>query len=173
MEDWREEMHWWVHFTALELYGLRSWLFGPETVGTVEVDAKGGRYQLKRLAVLVDRPGRVLVRPFRPDNAAAILRALNRPRSWMKARALGDGTLAVDVPPVPEKDRKDQIRRVRRAGRDAKASVKSIAQRAALRLKREGPIFQREVERSAAEVIDQLARMVAAKLRELGAGPSK
>jgi ribosome recycling factor len=173
MEDWRKEMHWWLEFAILELLGLRAGLFGSEAVERVEVDVRAGRYPLKRLAVLAERPDRVLVRPFDPDNLPAILRAIAARDGWMKAAKLDDRTIAVAVPPVPEAEQRSQVRRVKRVARETKATVKEIARRAQLRRGREGPIFAREVERSAAEVLAQLDRMIAAKLHELGAGKSK
>ena len=105
--------------------------------------------------------------PFDPSHVPAVVKALTEAR--LNAYALDPRTVAVGVPPVSGEQRQELARHVKKLGDEAKVAVRMIRQDARKQIAARGRGSERAVQEATDAAIEEIERLVKAKVANLGA----
>ncbi len=132
----------------------------------VRVEAYGSVVSLKQVAnVSVPEPTLLMVRPYDPNTAPAIARAIQSADLGLNP-SVDSGIVRVPVPPLTEQRRREYAKILHRMSEEGKVSVRRARQEARaelMRMQREGEIGEDESHRAMAsvqELTDQYVKKI-------------
>jgi ribosome recycling factor len=155
-----------VAHLADQLRGIRPGTVSPGFVESFRVGVGGGSVPLVRIASVAVQGDRIIVRPFDPRHVPAVVKSLTE--AGLSAYALDPRTVAVGVPPVSGEQRAEMARHVRKLGEEAKVAVRIVRQDARKEVERTGRGSLRVVQEATDEAVDEIDRLVKAKVVEVG-----
>lgn len=167
MSDWKPRMRKSVRHLADQLAGIRPGKLSVGFVETFKVAIQGDSVAVARLASVMGQGDRIVVTPFDPAHVAAIVKALGDAR--LNAYALNPRAVAVGVPPVSGEQRAEIARHVKKLGEEAKVAVRSVRQDARKAIAARGRGSERVVQEATDGAVEEIERLVKAKLAEIGA----
>ena len=165
MHDWKPRMQKTVRLLGEQLATLRSGSVDAGFVRTVKASVQGQSVPVGKLAVVKAEGDRLIVSPFDAANVGAISRALTEAR--FSAYALNPRTIAVSVPPVSGEQRETLVKHVKKLGEDAKIAIRAIRQDARKAIQNSGRGSERRVQEETDAAIEEISRLVKAKIDEL------
>ncbi|WP_165075959.1 ribosome-recycling factor [Paludisphaera rhizosphaerae] len=167
MSDWKPRMRKSVRHLADQLAGIRPGKLSIGFIETFRVAVHGDSVALARMASVASQGDRIVVTPFDPTNVPAIVKALTEAR--LNAYALNPRAVAVGVPPVSGEQRAEIARHVKKLGEEAKVAVRSVRQDARKEIAARGRGSERAVQEATDAAVEEIERLVKAKLAEIGA----
>jgi ribosome recycling factor len=166
MSDWKPRMQKAVRHLAEQLSGIRPGSLSVGFVETFRVAVHGNSVALGKVAGVTGQGDRIVVRPFDPADVPAVVKALTGAR--LNAYALDPRTVAVSVPPVSGEQRAEIARHVKKLGEGAKVAVRSIRQDARKQIAARGRGSERAVQEATDAAVEEIERLVKAKMSEVG-----
>ena len=154
-----------VRLFAEQLRGIRTGTISIGLIETVRVSCQGNLVPINRLGVAKAQGDRILITPFDRSQVPAIVKALNESR--LSTYALNPTTVSVSVPPISVEQREEIARHVKKLGEEAKIAIRAIRQQARKQIETSGRGSQRTVQEATDAAIDEIERLVKAKVAEL------
>jgi ribosome recycling factor len=167
MSDWKPRMQRTVRHLADQLAGIRPGTLSVGFVATFRVAIQGNSVEVGKMASVASQGDRIVVTPFDPAHVPAIVKALTEAR--LNAYALNPRTVAVAVPPVSGEQRQELARHVKKLGEEAKVAVRMVRQDARKQIAARGKGSERAVQEATDAAVEEVERLVKAKLAEIGA----
>lgn len=167
MSDWKPRMRKSVRHLADQLAGIRPGKLSIGFIETFRVAVHGDSVAVARMAGVASQGDRIVVTPFDPANVPAIVKALTEAR--LNAYALNPRAVAVGVPPVSGEQRAEIARHVKKLGEEAKVAVRSVRQDARKEIAARGRGSERAVQEATDAAVEEIERLIKAKLVEIGA----
>jgi ribosome recycling factor len=165
MKEWQPRMDQMVRHFADQLRSIRTGTITIGLIETVRVECQGTRVAIKRLGAVKMQGDRILITLFDRANVPAMVKALNESR--LSAYALNPTTVSVSVPPISVEQRQEIARYVKKLGEEAKVAIRSIRQQARKQIESSGRGSQRRVQEATDAAIEEIERLVEAKVGEL------
>jgi ribosome recycling factor len=165
MNDWKPKMQKTVRLFADQLRGIRTGTISLGLVETVRVACRGQFLPINRIGVIKAQGDRILITPFDRADVSAIVKALNESR--LSAYALNPTTVGVGIPPISVKQREEIARHIKKLGEEAKVVVRSIRQQARKQIEASGRGSFRTVQEATDAAVEEIERLVKAKIEEL------
>jgi ribosome recycling factor len=165
MNDWQPRMERMVRHFADQLRGIRTGTISIGLIETVRVACQGNLVAINRLGAVKSQGDRILIAPFDRANVPAMVKALNESR--LSAYALNPTTVSVSVPPMSVEQRQEIARYVKKLGEEAKVAIRAIRQQARKQIESSGRGSQRRVQEATDAAIEEIERLVKAKVGEL------
>jgi ribosome recycling factor len=165
MYDWRPTMQQTARHLAEQLRGIRTGTVDHGVLRTISVAWHGKSEPISRLAVIKAQGDRFLLVPFEQSSVPAVVKALNESR--LSAYALNPTTVSVSVPPISIEQREQIVRHVKTLGEEAKIAVRGIRQQARKQIESTGRGSIRGVQAATDAAIEEIERVVKAKVAEL------
>jgi ribosome recycling factor len=154
-----------VRSLAEQLKGIRSGTLSPGFIETFRVPVRGSPTPIVHLATIAAQQSRIVITPFDRSLVPAIVKALTDARQ--NAYALDPARVCVSVPPISGEQRAEIGRHVKRLGEEARVAVRSIRQDFRKHMAASGRRPDRVVQEITDGAIDEIDRLVKAKLAEL------
>ena len=167
MNDWKQRMQKAVRHLADQLAGIRPGTLSIGFIETFRVPVQGNSVPVGKIAAVTSQGDRIIIRPFDPANVPAVVKALVDSR--LNAYALDPRTVAVSVPPVSGEQRAELARHVKKLGEEAKVAVRAVRQDARKQIAARGRGSERAVQEATDAAVEEIERLVKAKMSELGA----
>lgn len=167
MHDWQPRMRTTVRRLSEQLATLRSGTVDAGFLKTVRASVGGQPVPVGKLASIKADGTRLMVSPFDPANVGAITRALTDAN--LSAYAVNPRTIAVSVPPVSGEQRQTLGKHIKALGEEAKVAIRNIRQEARKAIQKTGRGSERRVQEETDAAVEEVSRLVSAKLSELGA----
>lgn len=168
MNDWRPRMQKAVRHLAEQLMGIRSSTISVGFVQSFRASIQKNSVAIGRMASVTNRGDRIVIAPFDPAHVPAIVKALSDAR--MNAYALDPRTICLGIPPVSGEQRAELVKHVKKLGEEAKVAVRAIRQDARKEIAARGRGSERAVQEETDAAVEEIERLVKAKMTELGAG---
>ncbi len=165
MHDWKPKMQKVARHFAEQIGNIRTGTVSVAMVQTIRVDCQGRLVPINRLGAVQSQGDRILITPFDRANVSPIVRALTESR--LSAYALNPTTVCVSIPPLSVEQREETLRYIKKLGEEAKIGIRSIRQQARKQIEASGRGSQRAVQESTDTAIEEIERLVNAKLSEL------
>jgi ribosome recycling factor len=162
MFDWKPRMQRAVRHLAEQLAGIRS---GTLSVGFVQT-CRANSVAIGKLASVTSQGDRILITPFDPANVPAVVKALSDAK--MNAYALNPRTVCLGIPPISGEQRAELAKHVKNLGEETKIAIRSIRQDARKEIVARGRGSERAVQEATDATVEEVEKMVKAKMRELG-----
>lgn len=113
------------HFKT-ELKNLRTNRANAGMLDGVFVEVYGSQMRIKELAnVTVPEPRQLLITPFDPETAKAIVKGIEQANLNLQA-VLEKGVIRINVPPMDENTRKQIVKQGKQKAEDAKIAIRDI-----------------------------------------------
>ena len=165
MHDWKPRMHNATRHLADQLRAIRTGGVSIGLIQTIRVKCQGNSVPINRLGVIKCQGDRIVVTPFDRANVAAIIKALND--AHFSAYALNPTTVSVSMPPVSVEQREEILRHVGKLGEQAKIAVRTVRQQARKQIESSGRGSLRVVQEATDAAVEEIEKLIAAKVREL------
>ncbi|MEM8874625.1 MAG: ribosome recycling factor [Planctomycetota bacterium] len=108
-----------------ELRGIRTGRASPALVENVRVDYYGSPTDLKSIAAItIPEPTQILIRPFSPQDAAAIKKAIDESNLGLNPM-IEDKQVRLNLPPMSTERRKQMAAQVKDLGERTKVSLRN------------------------------------------------
>jgi ribosome recycling factor len=166
MGDWKPRMQKAVRHLAEQLAGIRPGTLSVGFIETFRASLHGNSVAIGKMAGVTVRGDRIAITPYDPAHVPAVVKALSDAR--LNAYAQDPRTVVVAVPPVSGEQRAELARHVKKLGEDAKVAVRMIRQDARKAIAARGRGSQRAVQEATDAAVEEIERLVEAKLDELG-----
>ncbi len=126
LEDCREKMSKSVENTAREMSVIRTGKASPALLDSIRVDCWGGTHPLKQVAGISAPEARLLVvQPFDPSTADAVVRAIES--SELGLRASADGPVVrIPIPKLSDERRRELSRHVKKLAESGRTAIRNI-----------------------------------------------
>jgi len=154
-----------VQHLAEQLRGIRPGSLSVGFVETFRVPVHGNSVPIGHVAAVASQGDRILVNLFDKANLAAVVNALSAAK--LNAFALNPSTACVAVPPVSIEQRQEIVRHVKKLGEEAKVAIRAIRQEARKQIASQGRGSERAVQESTDAAVDEVERLVKAKIAEV------
>ncbi len=150
----RERMDKSLEYFRRELRGIRTGRATTALIDYIKVDYYGSPTELRELAAIsVPEPTLLLVKPFDPTSAAAIVRAMETAELGLNPQSEGN-SIRLNVPAPSAERRQQLVAQVRKMAEEARVST-------------------RNERRDANKLVDQLVKDKSSHLSEDGAKDAK
>ncbi|MDB5351516.1 MAG: ribosome recycling factor [Planctomycetota bacterium] len=156
-----------VRHLAEQLTGIRSGTLSVGFVQTFRTSLRGNSVAIGSMASVTSQGDRIVITPFDPANVPAVVKALADAR--MNAYALDPRTVCLGVPPISGEQRAELAKHVKKLGEEAKVAIRSIRQDARKEVAARGRGSERVVQEATDAAVEQVERLVKARLNEIGA----
>lgn len=167
MSDWKPRMNRAVRHLAEQLTGIRSGTLSVGFVQTFRASLHGNSVAIGKMAGVASQGDRIVITPFDPANVPAVVKALSEAK--MNAYAMNPRTVCLSIPPISGEQRADIARHVKKLGEEAKVAIRSIRQDARKEIAARGRGSERVVQEATDAAVEEIERLVKAKMREVGA----
>jgi ribosome recycling factor len=165
MHDWKPKMQQATKHFAEQIRGIRGGTISIALIQTIRVDCQGRSVPINRLGAVKSQGDRIVITPFDRATVPSIVRALTESR--LSAYALNPTTVSVSIPALSVEQRDETGRHIKKLGEEAKIAIRSIRQQARKQIEVSGRGSQRAVQEATDVAIDEVDKLVKAKLGEL------
>ena len=125
LDDAKNGMKAAIEHLSEQYRSLRTNRVNPGMLDDVKVEVYGSQMPLKGLATISVQERNLVITPFDPSAADAIVKAINL--AEMNLNAMKDqGVVRVPVPPLDENMRKDIAKQAKKKSEDAKIVVRDV-----------------------------------------------
>jgi ribosome recycling factor len=165
MHDWKPKMQKVARHLAEQIRGIRSGTISIGLIQAIRVDCQGRSFPINQLGAVKSQGDRILITPFDRANVPSIVRALTESR--LGAYALNPTTVCVSIPTLSVEQREETARHIKKLGEEAKIAIRTIRQQARKQIELSGRGSQRAVQEATDAAIEEIERLVKAKVGEL------
>jgi ribosome recycling factor len=165
MHDWKPKMQKVTRHFGEQIRGIRSGTISSGLIQTIRVDCQGRSVPINRLGAVKSQGDRILITPFDRATVSLIVKALTESR--LSAYALNPTTVCVSIPSLSVEQREETSRHIKKLGEEAKIAIRTIRQQVRKQIEVSGRGSQRAVQEATDAAIEEIERLVKAKVAEL------
>ena len=165
MYEWRPKMEKTVRHFAEQLAGIRPDKLSVGFVETFRVSVQGNSCPLARMASITRQGERIVITPFDPASAGAIVKALTEAK--LNAYALNPRSVCVSVPPMSGEQRTVMARHVKKLSEETKVAVRAVRQDSRKLIAARGRGSLHAVQEETDAAVAEIERLTKAKLAHL------
>jgi ribosome recycling factor len=177
VSEQRDKMTKTVESTVRDMAVVRTGKASPALLDNIRVECWGGSYPLKQVAgISAPEPRLLVVQPFDPSTADAVVRAVEG--SELGLRASADGPIVrIPIPKLSEERRVDLTKHVKKVAETGRTAIRNIRRAANDSLKassKAGDITEDEerkvldrIQRASDEAIAEIDRLLRNKEAEI------